>query len=193
MLRSLKPLLACCGVCLALSAPLVARGGAQSFVSSALSLDPFASSARVSVLLFVRTDCPITNRYGPELQRIATEFKAKGVVFWLVYPDLSEQDQDIHQHVSEYGFPGTPLHDPDHRLVRRARVVTAPEAAVFDGAGRLIYHGRIDDRYIDIGKARPSAQVHDLEDAIAAVLAGKPVRHPETRAVGCSLADLSQE
>ncbi|MBV8833214.1 MAG: hypothetical protein JO108_28800, partial [Acidobacteriaceae bacterium] len=66
----------------------------------------------------------------------------------------------------------------------------APEAAVFDSGGKLIYHGRIDDRWIEIGKSRPAPTTHDLEDAISAVLARRTVAHPETRAIGCSLADL---
>jgi hypothetical protein len=36
--------------------------------------NPFASAARARVFLFVRTDCPITNRYAPELQRLFQEF-----------------------------------------------------------------------------------------------------------------------
>lgn len=154
------------------------------------SEDPFADPARVRVLLFVRTDCPITNRYAPELQRIAQEFKSRGVKFWLVYPDATESMTSIAKHVAEYSLPGTAVRDPHHDLVRRANATVAPEAAVFDGAGRLMYHGRIDDRYVDIGKARPAAQTHDLENAIADVLSGTPVRQPETRAVGCSLADI---
>jgi hypothetical protein len=92
--------------------------------------------------------------------------------------------------MAEYGFRGQPLRDPNHELVKRAHVVTAPEAAVFDAAGRLAYHGRIDDLWADPGKARPMARVHDLEDAISAVVAGRAVEHPETRAIGCSLADV---
>jgi hypothetical protein len=152
--------------------------------------DPFASAARVRVLLFVRTDCPITNRYAPELQRVAEDFKGRDVRFWLVYPDGTETAAGIRDHIAQYRFPGEPLRDPAHVLVRRAHATVAPEAAVFDAAGRLLYHGRIDDRYVDIGKARPAAQTHDLENAIAAVLAGKPVAEAETRAVGCSLADI---
>lgn len=152
--------------------------------------DPFASHARVRVLLFVRTDCPITNRYAPELARIADEFKGRSVEFWLVYPDASETDRKIQEHIADYHFPGSPLHDPAHALVKRAHATVAPEAAVFDSAGDLKYHGRIDDRYIDIGKTRPAAQSHDLEDAIAAVLTGKSIAQPVTRAVGCSLADV---
>lgn len=163
------------------------------FVLSGLAAtqpDPFAQAAQVRVLLFVRTDCPITNRYAPELARIAGEFKGRDVRFWLVYPDRSETDAAIREHIRQYRFPGEPIRDPEHELVRRAHAAVAPEAAVFDAAGNLKYHGRIDDRYVDIGKARPVAETHDLERAIAAVLAGKQVAQAETRAVGCSLADV---
>ncbi|MBV9406320.1 MAG: redoxin domain-containing protein, partial [Acidobacteriaceae bacterium] len=139
-------------------------------------------AARVRVLLFVRTDCPITNRYAPELKRIANEFAGRGVAFWLVYPDASETTATIEKHMAQYQFPGTAVRDPKRELVKRAHATVAPEAAVFDSAERLLYHGRIDDRYVDIGKARPEAQSHDLENAIAAVLAGRPVAQAETRA-----------
>jgi hypothetical protein len=54
----------------------------------------------------------------------------------------------------------------------------------------LVYSGRIDDRYVDFGKARQAASTHDLEAAIANTLAGKPVAQARTRAVGCYLTDL---
>lgn len=80
--------------------------------------------------------------------------------------------------------------DPKHALVRLANATVAPEAAVFDASETLIYHGRIDDRYVDVGKSKPAADVHDLENAITAALNHKPVTEPVTRAVGCSLADV---
>lgn len=152
--------------------------------------DPFASHAAAEVFLFVRTDCPITNRYAPELQRLAREYEHRNVRFWMIYPDATETTDSIRTHIRQYSFPGTPLRDPGHQLVKRGRVTIAPEAAVFDAAGTLKYHGRIDDRYVDVATARAAAQTHDLEAAISAVLAGRPVAHAETRAVGCWLADI---
>jgi hypothetical protein len=152
--------------------------------------DPFASPAPARVFLFVRTDCPLTNRYAPELQRIAAEFRPRGADIWLVYPDPAETARGIEKHVAEYRFPGTPIRDPHHELVKRAQATIAPEAAVFDKSGRLAYIGRIDDRFVDFGKARAAPQTHDLEAAIAAVLAGQPVPNPHTRAIGCYLADV---
>ena len=37
-------------------------------------VDPLAPDDRIDALVFVRTDCPISNRYAPELARIATRF-----------------------------------------------------------------------------------------------------------------------
>ena len=152
--------------------------------------NPFASSARARVLIFVRTDCPITNRYAPELQRLSQEFSSRGAAFWLVYPDPSSTPQAIEQHRTQYNFPGTVLRDPRHSLVKLAHATTAPEAAVFDSAGKLLYHGRIDDRWVNPGTARPAARTHDVEDAIAAVLAGRRPAPAAAPAVGCSLADI---
>jgi hypothetical protein len=151
--------------------------------------NPFASS-KVNVLLFLRTDCPISKRYAPELAHIAQTFKGQPVAFWLVFADRSESAGDVRGTVDQYKFPGTPIRDDRHELIHLARATVAPEAAVFTPAGALLYHGRIDDRYVDIGRARAVAGTHDLEDAISAALAGKPVRRAATQAVGCALADL---
>ena len=142
------------------------------------------------MFLFVRTDCPLTNRYAPELQRIATEFAGQGVEFWLVYPDPAEKPAGIENHIAEYRLPGTPLRDPHHILVERGQATVSPEAAVFDSSGRLAYNGRIDDRFVELGRARPAPTTHDLESAISAVLRGQPVSPAKTRAVGCFLADV---
>ena len=174
----------------ALAAVLSAASGVGPLDLSGKPLDPFAGAARVRIFLFVRTDCPITNRYAPELQRIASEFARRDVEFWLVYPDPAEAAAAIHAQIAEYKLPGKPLRDPHHELVARSQASVSPQAAVFDNGGHLLYSGRIDDRYVDFGQSRPAAQTHDLEAAISAVLSGKPVPISRTRAIGCYLADV---
>jgi hypothetical protein len=61
---------------------------------------------------------------------------------------------------------------------------------VFDGAGKLMYSGRIDDRFVAFGKSRAAPDVHDLENAIRDTLAGKAVAQARTKAIGCYLADV---
>ena len=156
------------------------------------AVDPLAApDARAVVLLFTRTDCPISNRYAPEVRRLYERFHERGVRFWLVYPDPDSTVEDIERHLAEYAYPLPALRDPRHELVRRAGATITPEAAVFGGAGEPLYLGRIDDRYVDFGRARPEATRHDLEQALEAVLEGRPVPEPRTEAIGCFIADLS--
>src|SRR4051794_14432983 len=142
---------------------------------------------KVTVLLFVRIDCPISNRYAPEFQRLASEFP--NVKFWLVYPDQKETAKSILKHVAEYGYKLSPLRDPHHELVHRSHAQITPEAAVFYGSD-LRYIGRIDDHVIDFGAFRPNASRHDLEQAIHAVINGQPIQKPSGPAVGCYISDL---
>ena len=112
-----------------------------------------------TVLVFTRTDCPISNRYAPELQRLGRRFRGRGVTFRLVYPDPAETPAAIREHARAFGLGTDVLRDPRHALVRLAGATVTPEAAVFvagPSGPRLVYRGRIDDRAVDLGRARPS-------------------------------------
>jgi len=158
-------------------------------------IDPFAAPAGVKaiVFLFTSTDCPISNRYAPEVRRLASAFVPQGVMFRLIYPDPSEDTTAIRAHMVAFSYAGAmqALRDPKHALVAAVGATITPEAVVY-AEGRVQYRGRIDDRYVDLGVERPAATEHDLADALTAVLAGRTVPHPETQAVGCYLADFAR-
>ncbi len=149
-------------------------------------------AVRATVLLFISTECPISSRYAPEMRRLHEKFASRGVAFWLVYPNGAESDDVVDEHVAAFGLPGRVVRDPGHALVRRAKVTVTPEAAVFDRAGRMLYRGRIDDRYVDFGVDRATPTRRDLDEALTAVLVGRRIAEPETTAIGCFLADLPQ-
>src|SRR5262245_16503558 len=120
---------------------------------SGRAVEPFdASGAKAIVFVFISTDCPISNRYAPEIRRVEEEFAPSGVRFWLVYADSDTTPDAIRKHVKEYRLPQQIVRDPYHALVRLAQARVTPEAAVFLPGRRLVYHGRIDNRYADLGK-----------------------------------------
>jgi hypothetical protein len=154
------------------------------------AVDPFgAGDAKAIVFIFVRTDCPISNRYAPEIRRIGEKFARLGVRFWLVYPDADASPEAIQKHLKEYQLPREVLRDPQHGLVRLSEVRVTPEAAVFLPGRRLAYHGRIDNRYADLGQERPEATQHDLQNVLGAILQGKPAPYAAAKAVGCYISD----
>lgn len=141
------------------------------------------------VLLFIRQDCPISNRYAPEFGRILDQFQA-GVRFWVVYPDPALEPDEIRSHLRDYDFRCDALWDSEHRLVNLTGATVTPEVAVYDSAHRLVYRGRIDDRFVDFGKARPEPSQRDLQEALESVLSGSSGPLRTTTAIGCPISDL---
>ena len=152
--------------------------------------DPLADArGKTAVLLFLSAECPISNRYAPELRRLYGRFAGPSVVFYAVYPNPGENESTVRAHVQEFGIPGRWLTDSDHALVRKAGVRVTPEAAVFAPDGRMVYRGRIDDRYAELGKMRPRPRHRDLEEALQAVVAGRAAPRSQAPAVGCAVQD----
>jgi thiol-disulfide isomerase/thioredoxin len=148
-----------------------------------------ADSGKIVVLIFVRRDCPVSSRYAPVIQQISKRYSDRAN-FWLVYPDKSDSPQAIRKYLQDYGYRLPALRDPEHVLVRLGHAQITPEVAVFDGSHQLVYDGRIDNWYVDFFRARPAPTTHELDDAIRAVLAGKPEPKSEVRGVGCYISDL---
>jgi hypothetical protein len=140
-----------------------------------------------SVLVFTRTDCPISNRYAPELNALSA--RSPNVRFALIYVDPAETQESVARHKAEFGYSMPSVLDVRHELVRRAGVRTTPEVAVYRN-GELVYRGRIDDRYVSPGVTRPKALSHDLADILDALSRGERVRFRSTSAVGCAIQDL---
>lgn len=152
----------------------------------------FDSRTRATVLVFTTTDCPISNRYAPEIERLAARFAAQGIRFVLVYPVRADEPATIREHLTMFAYSMDAVRDTAQELVTLTGVSVTPEVAVMDATARVLYRGRIDDRYLDFGRDRPHPTERDLERALEAVVEGRPIAVRETRAVGCILADLVQ-
>ena len=143
------------------------------------------------MLLFVSTDCPISNRYAPTMRSLAKDWAELGVTPWLVYPDPDDDPAAIRAHQAEFTLDLPTVRDPQHVLVAQAGARVTPEAAVFGpGATEPAYTGRIDDRVAERGKLRAEASRHELREAVSAVLAGRPPAAAGSPAIGCYISDL---
>jgi peroxiredoxin len=145
------------------------------------------SGKRAVVLFFLTTDCPLCNTYVPEMNRIAQAFAARGVAFYGVQGDATIADADVRRHVKDYAYTFPYLFDPQESLAAFTEATATPEAAVLSPAGELLYLGRIDNLLEDFGKQRVQVTEFDLRDALEAILAGKPVPHTRTKALGCAI------
>lgn len=148
------------------------------------------AGADATVALFVATDCPISNYFAPEMERIRAEYEPRGIAFRLIYAVPGEDIQAIASHRESYGLGMPALLDPRHELLSRAGASVTPEAAVFSDSGELLYRGRIDDTYVAYGKQRAQPTRRDLRLALDAILAGDRPEPATTEAIGCFIPDL---
>ena len=79
-------------------------------------------------------------------------------MFRLVYPNPAEDAAAIREHMAAFAYAGVveAVRDPKLALVKFAGATMTPEAVVVVG-GRVVYRGRIDDRYVDLGRRASGA------------------------------------
>ena len=151
---------------------------------------PEEPESKATVVYFVTHDCPISNKYAPEIRRICEEYATRGARCVLAYIDPTISIADIREHQRAYGITAPTVHDKSHAMANLAGASITPEAAVFDDTGHLVYRGRIDNFYAALGTPRRKATEHDLRNALDEVLSGRAVSQSRTQAVGCFIPSL---
>jgi hypothetical protein len=141
-----------------------------------------AAAAGPPLIFFVGAECPVSNSYAPDIQRIGEEWRARGGIVWLVYAEPGLGIEGASAHAERYGMTGTVILDVHRSLAAAHGVTRLPTAVVPD-----VYKGRIDDRFSPEGKRRDVPRTHDLEDALAALAAGRSPALRETPVFGCPL------
>jgi hypothetical protein len=143
---------------------------------------------RAVVLFFVASDCPISNRTFPEMQRVREAFSENHVRVWFVYANAGEDPAVVAAHQRSFDPGGDAILDTAGTLARMTGAKVTPEAAVLVPSSaspwRPVYTGRIDDRYVKLGLERPQATQHFVERVLHEVLAGQPVDKPDGHLIG---------
>ena len=139
------------------------------------------------VIFFTTTECPLSNGYIPEMNRIQKEYAARNVAFYAVEVDTTIADRDVRNHAKDFAIAYPVLIDKQQTLVRLTGATATPEVAVLSNKGALLYIGRIDNRVEDFDQHRNVITEHDLRNALDAVLAGRTVPPASTKIVGCAI------
>jgi hypothetical protein len=144
-----------------------------------------SENARATVLLFLGTQCPISNRYIPQLNEMAEAHQDDRVEFFVVVSDPTITRKDVLAYRDQYKIGMPVIFDASGVLARELQPTHTPEAFLLDHEGALRYRGRIDDGFAALGKLNQVVKSHDLADAIDALLANNPIAHEKTDPVGC--------
>lgn len=139
-----------------------------------------------TVVVFLSFDCPVSNSYATTLIELHKKYSDKGVGFLAVVPtDLDAAK--VAKKAEEFKYPFPMFADKEQRVAEAFKAVITPEAFVLDHNRVLRYRGRIDNAYSGRLKKNPQVTERDLAAALEAVVSGKAVATPATRAIGCHI------
>lgn len=148
---------------------------------------------KATVVVFLGTQCPISNGCIPRVVKLAEEYRELGAEFYGIVSDPSVTRKAAVEHKAKYRLRIPVLFDASGELQRRLHPTHVPHAFVLDKNQEVIYQGAIDDEYAKLGRKKLRVGHQYLRDAVSAVMLGKPVAVSETKPIGCLIeADESR-
>jgi len=148
-----------------------------------VALQGLLSMNKGVAVLFIATKCPVSNAYNERMAALAKEFAPKGIAFVGINSNKAEPAAETAEHARKNGLVFTVVKDPGNKVADAYGAQKTPEVFLLDAAGKLIYHGRIDENQDDAKAVRSP----DFKNALDAFLAGKPIPVAETKAFGCTI------
>ncbi len=138
--------------------------------------------AKAIVIMFIATQCPVSNGYNTRMEKLYEDYKNKGVVFLGINSNKQEDVKEIASHAKEHNLNFTILKDPNNKIADRFDASVTPETYMLNKNFEILYHGRIDD-----SRRGDDVEHQDLRNALDQVLAGKKVTVAKTKAFGCTI------
>jgi peroxiredoxin len=145
------------------------------------------TSSKAIVLMFIATQCPVSNGYNERMVELYKDYSAKGVSFIGINSNKQENAEEVRNHSKEHGFEFPVLKDWKNVVADKLEASVTPEIYVLNPKLEVLYHGRIDD---SLRENRVTSK--DLRAALDRILAGKAVEVMETKAFGCSIKRVQQ-
>lgn len=153
-----------------------------------LTLDDVAGP-HGTLVVFTCNHCPYVKHVRGGLAAFARDYAPRGLgIVGIASNDPDAYPDDAPGRIAavadEVGWTFPHVFDETQAVARAYRAACTPECYLFDGARRLVYHGRID-------ASRPNqptpVTADELRRAADAVIAGRPPEHAGFAAIGCGI------
>ena len=139
-----------------------------------------------TVVIFIATKCPVSNAYNDRMEKLAEDYKARGINVIGINANSTEPAAEVKSHAAEKGLKFTILKDDGNKIADRLGATRTPEAYVLDTNFKLLYHGRIDN-----SQKVEGITSNDVREALDEMLAGKTISKTGGAAFGCSIKRVS--
>jgi len=146
------------------------------------------AGSKGTLVIFTCNHCPWAKAWETRIASLGNTYRQRGIgVIAINANDPASHAEDgfdgMVRRAKDTGLQFPYVVDTGSRVARAFGAERTPEAFVFDAAGKLVYHGTIDDNSEDASQVKQRF----LGDALEAVASGKPVPLAETKALGCGI------
>lgn len=146
----------------------------------------FNVEPKITVYFFLLDECKICREYAPVINELYEEFHSEEIEFIGVFPNFASKRENIEKFKKEFDIKFELKTDYFKKLSHRFNAKVLPEVFVFDHSiDRVIYSGRIDDRYVSIGRRRQVIKTFNLMSALDNIIAQKDILITRTEPIGC--------
>lgn len=139
-------------------------------------------NTKAIVIMFISTQCPVSNDYNSRMQSLFEEYSKKGIAFIGINSNKEESVEEIKKHSEKNNLTFLILKDFDNKIADKFNAQVTPEIFVLNPNFELLYHGRIDD-----SRKIEKVTEHNLKETLEAILSGKEIPKKETKAFGCTI------
>jgi len=146
------------------------------------------TAGKTTAIVFISTQCPVSNAYNERMAALYNDYKSRGVDFVFVNANATEPAAEVEKHIRDNGFGFKVYKDPDNRFADKLNAQVTPEAFLVERNSTIVYHGAIDDSQNAEGITKKP-----LREALEATLAGKAAPVAERKAFGCSIKRVKKQ
>jgi peroxiredoxin len=138
------------------------------------------------VLLFLGLECPVANANVPEVKRLQTDFTQQNIDWLGVHSDTGVTAEAALKHAKEFQLDFPILLDEDQKLAAAVGANVLGQVVVLQDQ-KVVYRGRVDDRFATNGKRRAEPTKFDLQNVLTKVTMKEHLSLTETEAYGCPI------
>ncbi len=138
----------------------------------------------VLMLVFWSANCPYVVRYDPRINKIAEDYKNKGVKVVGIDSNQNESLEEIKKSIQERNVQYPILVDPGNLIANQYGAITTPHVFIIDKSGLLVYSGSVDDQ--GWSDKNPISQQY-ARAALDATITDEVMEIWETKPFGCTI------
>lgn len=139
----------------------------------------------LTLYLFLLDDCPICIQYSPTINDLHLKY-GEEISFIGYFPNFSSKKEKIELFKSQYHIKFPLFTDYFKTQAKKFNVQITPEVILYNHTqNKIVYQGRIDNKFYKLGRRRNVVTEHNLRDAIDLSLKNKKIDQPYVEAIGC--------